>query len=945
MKNSLRIDEQILTSDKIICRQLDNLRELSTGQISQDILPHLRNFVEHIMLKIYAKGADIEDTQENTKKAVIYAKNESSLRHLSRFHHCLQIAIPHRALEEDNSERLMLKYYEYLLKIKNFLSDKYSLDVLHNLEHFPIETDESMRVFYKKISEKINEYSTPIRKGYRYDRFYIHNIKPFFFGNRIYYEVAFVPANDMVSKTDRIIAFTNIEITDFYAVKFAIANDYIDLYDKKMPIRIIVDWEVSIRPCEYKYFSKIFDYKGFIPGDAEQLNITKYLTRTGTNLSEIIMFSDKTYKKVRDQIVPKTDTRHFFDTLDICRSFIKQDKPGCNILRYLLYHMTNRIIKGQCEYIWIWNYEEQQKEYIGKNAYLSNLYLSYKCIPFETMPFCSCLKHHIPRLPDLFNSLDASGHESEILARMVKNNTEQKGILFTPLEKCENSDKYNLEGFNDTETLINTYNGKLYSSEIHQSRKLIIQNNYIFIQNYKDDTIAIIQKIKGLANKGVDNYSNTVKHWLINSEDKHVAPEKKTALINMFDKSHVSLIYGSAGTGKTYLINYISLFFNNYSRLYLAQTNSAVNNLKRNVNASFNSKFMTISKFNNRFAREINREYDILFIDECSTVSNHDMKELLNLAQFKLLVLVGDTYQIEAIEFGNWFDAVRSFLPKSSICELTETYRSDSKLLLGLWKNVRLMSDDVLERLQAGEFSSDLDASIFNPVEPNEIILCLNYGGLYGINNVNYFMQENNKGKMISRGIQQYKVGDPILFNDSAEQFFSQNKKQVPKIYNNMKGRIVDFRLLDAEKGNECIQFDIELDEPLMELDTSGFNFRIINNVKSGNSIIRFEVYKNKSTDEDEPYDGTIRTIVPFQVAYAVSIHKAQGLEYDSVKIVITDEIDELITHSIFYTAITRARKKLKIYWTKAVEQKVLDRIKPKDNHRDVSLLKNEIVG
>ena len=49
---------------------------------------------------------------------------------------------------------------------------------------------------------------------------------------------------------------------------------------------------------------------------------------------------------------------------------------------------------------------------------------------------------------------------------------------------------------------------------------------------------------------------------------------------------------------------------------------------------------------------------------------------------------------------------------------------------------------------------------------------------------------------------------------------------------------------------------------------------------------------------------------MPFQVAYAVSIHKAQGLEYDSVKIVITDANEDDITHSIFYTVVTRAREK-----------------------------------
>lgn len=48
----------------------------------------------------------------------------------------------------------------------------------------------------------------------------------------------------------------------------------------------------------------------------------------------------------------------------------------------------------------------------------------------------------------------------------------------------------------------------------------------------------------------------------------------------------------------------------------------------------------------------------------------------------------------------------------------------------------------------------------------------------------------------------------------------------------------------------------------------------------------------------------------------AVSIHKAQGLEYDSVKVIIPQSNSEKITHGIFYTAITRAKKKLKIYWS-----------------------------
>lgn len=72
----------------------------------------------------------------------------------------------------------------------------------------------------------------------------------------------------------------------------------------------------------------------------------------------------------------------------------------------------------------------------------------------------------------------------------------------------------------------------------------------------------------------------------------------------------------------------------------------------------------------------------------------------------------------------------------------------------------------------------------------------------------------------------------------------------------------------------------------------------LLDSSKNGNSIICFCVNKLKNADEDD--DSASMSVVPFQVAYAVSIHKSQGLEYNSVKIVITDEVDELITHQFY---------------------------------------------
>ena len=156
-----------------------------------------------------------------------------------------------------------------------------------------------------------------------------------------------------------------------------------------------------------------------------------------------------------------------------------------------------------------------------------------------------------------------------------------------------------------------------------------------------------------------------------------------------------------------------------------------------------------------------------------------------------------------------------------------------------------------------------------------------------------------------------------------------------------MKGKIVGIEVVNPDNTTGYIQFDIELNKVINGMDALMQDFELLENTQRGNSVIRFKVYKTKSTDEDD--EGGSRAVVPFQVAYAVSIHKAQGLEFSSVKIVITDEVDELITHNIFYTAITRAQNKLKIYWTPEVENKVLTSIQPRNINKDVGLLRRYI--
>ena len=899
------IDDRIRNIDNVICRHIASAGFSPRGAVSQDILAQLRNFIEHIMLKFYANGGDIENTYPNICAAIEFVQTRGDLKVLYKFHNYLQIVASHYTLDEENSERLMLKYYQNLLEVKNLLHDRFGMDVLSNLDDFPLHVDEVLQEYYEKIAEKICRYN--VRNAVITDKYYIQKIKPFFVNHQVYYEVTFTPANDYASKSNRVIAFTRVRITDYYSARFSLSSDSIEILGKTMPVLVITGWEVAIRDCEYKNFISVLCGQQKTVSYKEQQNISRYLTATGFSLTDLMDFPDSAFNEAMAILCADVRNPIFVPALETSRNIIRNHNSGENLLRYFLYQMNNKVIKAQRQ--------------SNSNDNLSDLYLQNGCIPFDTMPFISSPIGHNPRLSDLFDCIHAQERKHELLARFVRNNTEINGELFTTVR--------DIDGFDDIVSLAQKYNEKLWFGHREHS-KLVIENGQIFINGYKNDTCSIINELKRLSSSGIQNYSSSVDAWLNGPNSGVDCEEKKTALRQMYENSRVALIYGSAGTGKSTLINHVAHFFADKRKLFLCQTNPAVDNLKRRVTAS-NCTFLTISKF--LWRENIQTEYDLLIIDESSTVSNDDMRKVMEKANFQLLLLVGDTYQISSIRFGNWFSVARAFVPETSVFELTVPYRSNDDNLKLLWERVRNMDDTIMELIARQEYSITLDASIFDNAEDDETILCLNYDGLYGINNINRFLQESNPNEAVQWGIQQYKIGDPVLFNES--------DRFAPVIYNNMKGKIVGIEVFNPDEAAGYIQFDIELAKVINGMDAWMCDFELLGNSERGYSVIRFKVYKTRSTDEDD--EGSSRAVVPFQVAYAVSIHKAQGLEFRSVKIVITDEVDELITHNIFYTAITRAQSKLRIYWTPEVENKVLTSIQPRNINKDVGLLRRYI--
>lgn len=896
----LHIDKAIFDTSDVICKNISKFDDSERGLLSQNILAHLRNLVEYIAEKIYSNGKEINPNSfECKKKAMSYIGGVNNTRFLKQFHELLQRSVSHYTLDENSSERLMLKYYEYLLKMKIYMKDNYGIDILHNIEEFPLNADPELSVYYEKIAEKIvSHYPNDSMKNFS-DRYYIQKIKPFFAKERIFYEVTFTAAKDNMSKFDRLIAFTDKEIMSNYAVNLSISNDTIDIINSEMTINIITGWKVSIRPCEFNNFAKILGISMNINVKMrEYQELMQFLTESQIPLSDFIESSKEYYSSVRKRIETRSSYHLIFKALDYCREIVLYQNPGANVIKYLLYNMNNRIIKQQ--------YSSDECRI------LSDLKLRYGCKPFDNMPFCTSLISHNPTIYELLNCFSEENRLSELLARYIQNNTEKEGKLFTPIEE--------LSDFTNIDKLMDLYNSKLYLPK-HERRKLIAFHNNIYIKGYADDSAEIIKKLCELTENGIDKYTLSVDKWLKDSSYNIDCDEKLKALRIMFSTSRVALIYGPAGTGKSTMINHISNYFYDKKKVYLAQTHSAVDNMRRKI-SSGNGIFKTISSFTNDSNRDT--VCDVLIIDECSTVSNLDMRKVLEKVRFKILILVGDVYQIESIRFGNWFDIVRFFISQDSIFELRNPYRAKNENLIAVWKAVRDKELAILEHLVGNGYSCCLDESIFNNQGNDEIVLCLSYDGLYGINNINRYLQNRNSNPAIQWGIGVYKVGDPILFSEI--QRFS------PLIHNNSKGHIVGIKT----EYNK-IWFEIELDCFIDVSEISEYDFELIGLSDNGNSIIRFSVDKYGSTDED---DNNYMAIVPFQVAYAISIHKAQGLEYDSVKIIITNEIEERITHNVFYTAITRAKDKLRIYWSPETEKSILQRLTIKNSSRDGNLLR-----
>ncbi len=167
------------------------------GFLSKNVLQYLRDLIEAMIVWAHTGDSSLPFTyQTQFEPARDFAKAQAKYRPLTRFHAMLQVSVSHFTLDEDPSERLMLKYYEFLLRTRQVAKDSLGIEILRNLESFPLDLDPLLREYHEKIAARIDEPGPNSPGGPRRDRYYVISSRPFYANGRIYYEVTFAPAHN-----------------------------------------------------------------------------------------------------------------------------------------------------------------------------------------------------------------------------------------------------------------------------------------------------------------------------------------------------------------------------------------------------------------------------------------------------------------------------------------------------------------------------------------------------------------------------------------------------------------------------------------------------------------------------------------------------------------------------------------------------------------------------
>ena len=453
---------------------------------------------------------------------------------------------------------------------------------------------------------------------------------------------------------------------------------------------------------------------------------------------------------------------------------------------------------------------------------------------------------------------------------------------------------------------------------------------WVYAKPFYEAEKNIAERLISLKNSENIKYISTLKKDLekIEKDINIELSDKQREAIESVNDNNVCIITGGPGTGKTTIIKAIIELYKKHGMkpVLCAPTGRAAKRMTETTGEEAKTlhrllELAGISDDNENFNTDLlvtPIDGDIIIVDEASMLDMFLMNYLLK-AIYKgtKLVLVGDINQLPSVGPGSVLkDIIES--EKIHTITLNQIFRqaAKSKIIVNAHRvneGQNFISGNVKQTIIDDENIDLLDDFFFiqenNQEKIQQTIISLCKGRLQNYGNYDFFnniqvITPTKKGKL---GTKELNI---LLQNELNPEEEDKKERNFGEVVFREQDRVMQ------TKNNYNILWEKENEREFKkELGNGIFNGELgrIDKINKEDKTIRVKFDDGKiatyeSTDLDQ-----------LEHAYAITVHKSHGSEFDVVILVAAQSAPMLLTRNLIYTAMTRAKKLLIIIGSKSV--------------------------
>ncbi len=505
----------------------------------------------------------------------------------------------------------------------------------------------------------------------------------------------------------------------------------------------------------------------------------------------------------------------------------------------------------------------------------------------------------------------------------IDENNENANIAIPDLK---NLDKYNIAigKANELKPLI-FENGLFYLNKFHQYETIV--------KNFIEERVNEYDDISDL--------KNDINNLFLENEVEGQPNWQKVAAILAL-RAKFSVISGGPGTGKTTTVGKVlalCLQKNNKLKIKLvAPTGKAADRLQESINKfkleyqdKLNKDILelipenaeTVHRFLGLFDNKMKYNknslapVDLLLIDEASMVSLPLFAKIFSaLPKHCKVILLGDKDQLMAVENGN---VLRDITVSKNLNTFSEDFVNcvnditDNNLQLNT--NTSVLNDLTVHLEYSWRFKNDsgigLLSKLVNETTPTTQIddfnkLFLKYNDI-SIININENLEKEFVKNYCLKNLKNYM--NAVNTNDLKEAISTLSQSKILCAVNDGAYGVNEINSMIEKILFPYIKDKFYHGQPIL-ITENNYKLKLMN----GDIGI---IFLNKSNQLEAYFpqsDGSFMEYSPSSLeghtkAFAISIHKSQGSEFENIAIVLPKNHNKILTKELIYTAITRAKK------------------------------------